>query len=56
MLAPSKRLRMEAQRVLKDKVQDMAEAKGLKIRFCSLKVRGVMEKGEEGRRRGASGR
>ncbi|CAI7903052.1 unnamed protein product, partial [Closterium sp. NIES-54] len=36
-LAPSKRLRMEAQRVLKEKVQDLADAKGIKIRFCNLK-------------------
>lgn len=38
-LAPSKRLRMEAQRVLKEKVQDLADAKGIKIRFCNLKAR-----------------
>lgn len=36
-LAPSKRLRLEAQRVLKEKVQDLAEMKQLKIRFCNLK-------------------
>lgn len=36
-LAPSKRLRLEAQRVLKEKVQEIADSKGIKIRFCSLK-------------------
>ncbi|KAG6557680.1 hypothetical protein Mapa_000444 [Marchantia paleacea] len=36
-LAPSKRLRLEAQRVLKDRVQEIADSKGLKIRFCNFK-------------------
>ncbi|XP_024545389.1 uncharacterized protein LOC9644798 isoform X2 [Selaginella moellendorffii] len=36
-LAPSKRLRLEAQRVLKERVQEIAEGKNLKIRFCNLK-------------------
>lgn len=36
-LAPSKRLRLEAQRVLKERVQEIADRKGIKIRFCSLK-------------------
>uniref|UniRef100_A0A7I4C2E7 Isopenicillin N synthase-like Fe(2+) 2OG dioxygenase domain-containing protein n=1 Tax=Physcomitrium patens TaxID=3218 RepID=A0A7I4C2E7_PHYPA len=36
-LAPSKRLRLEAQRVLKERVQEIADAKGLKIRYCNLK-------------------
>lgn len=36
-LAPSKRLRLEAQRVLKEKVQEIADSKGLKIRYCNLK-------------------
>lgn len=36
-LPPSKRLRLEAQRVLKEKVQDIADKKGLKLRFCTLK-------------------
>lgn len=36
-LAPSKRLRLEAQRVLKERVQEIADSKGIKIRFCSLK-------------------
>lgn len=36
-LAPSKRLRLEAQRVLKERVQEIADNKGIKIRFCSLK-------------------
>lgn len=36
-LPPSKRLRLEAQRVLKEKVQEIAEKKGIKLRFCSLK-------------------
>jgi len=37
-LAPSKRLRMEAQRVLEEKVQDLADTKGIKIQFCNLKA------------------
>ncbi|KAL4200896.1 hypothetical protein AMTRI_Chr02g213410 [Amborella trichopoda] len=36
-LAPSKRLRLEAQRVLKDRVQEIADKKGIKLRFCNLK-------------------
>lgn len=36
-LAPSKRLRLEAQRVLKERVQEIADSKGLKIRFCNFK-------------------
>lgn len=36
-LPPSKRLRLEAQRVLKDRVQDIADKKGIKLRFCNLK-------------------
>ncbi|KAE8649785.1 hypothetical protein Csa_012409 [Cucumis sativus] len=36
-LPPSKRLRLEAQRVLKEKVQDIADKKGIKLRFCNLK-------------------
>ncbi len=36
-LAPSKRLRLEAQRVLKERVQEIADSKGLKVRYCSLK-------------------
>lgn len=36
-LPPSKRLRLEAQRVLKERVQDIADQKGLKLRFCSLR-------------------
>lgn len=36
-LPPSKRLRLEAQRVLKERVQDIADKKGLKLRFCNLK-------------------
>ncbi|KAJ7298666.1 hypothetical protein O6H91_12G057900 [Diphasiastrum complanatum] len=36
-LAPSKRLRLEAQRVLKERVQNIADRKGLKLRFCSLR-------------------
>lgn len=36
-LAPSKRLRLEAQRVLKERVQEIADRKGLKIRYCNLK-------------------
>ncbi|GAB4836686.1 hypothetical protein Ancab_001599 [Ancistrocladus abbreviatus] len=36
-LPPSKRLRLEAQRVLKERVQDIADTKGIKLRFCSLK-------------------
>ncbi|RWW33337.1 hypothetical protein GW17_00001954 [Ensete ventricosum] len=36
-LPPSKKLRLEAQRVLKERVQDIAEKKGIKLRFCNLK-------------------
>ncbi|GAV74871.1 hypothetical protein CFOL_v3_18351 [Cephalotus follicularis] len=36
-LPPSKRLRLEAQRVLKERVQDIADKKGIKLKFCSLK-------------------
>lgn len=36
-LPPSKRLRLEAQRVLKERVQDIADKKGIKLRFCCLK-------------------
>lgn len=36
-LPPSKRLRLEAQRVLKEKVQEIADRKGIKLRFCNLK-------------------
>ncbi|XP_057460305.1 uncharacterized protein LOC130750851 isoform X1 [Actinidia eriantha] len=36
-LPPSKRLRLEAQRVLKQRVQDIADKKGIKLRFCPLK-------------------
>ncbi|KAK6913187.1 hypothetical protein RJ641_022788 [Dillenia turbinata] len=36
-LPPSKRLRLEAQRVLKERVQDIAEKKGIKLRYCNLK-------------------
>ncbi|KAM1234681.1 hypothetical protein FF1_004215 [Malus domestica] len=36
-LPPSKRLRVEAQRVLKERVQDIADKKGIKLRFCNLK-------------------
>ncbi|XP_062188439.1 uncharacterized protein LOC133891717 isoform X2 [Phragmites australis] len=36
-LPPSKRLRLEAQRVLKEHVQDIADKKGIKLRFCILK-------------------
>ncbi|KAL5708596.1 hypothetical protein ACHQM5_019375 [Ranunculus cassubicifolius] len=36
-LPPSKRLRLEAQRVLKERVQEIADKKGLKLRFCNLK-------------------
>jgi hypothetical protein len=36
-LPPSKRLRLEAQRVLKERVQDIADKKGIKLRFCNLK-------------------
>ncbi|CAI9088044.1 OLC1v1022275C3 [Oldenlandia corymbosa var. corymbosa] len=36
-LPPSKRLRLEAQRVLKERVQDIADKKGIKLRFCLLK-------------------
>nr|XP_015644584.1 uncharacterized protein LOC4343298 isoform X1 [Oryza sativa Japonica Group]XP_025882643.1 uncharacterized protein LOC4343298 isoform X1 [Oryza sativa Japonica Group] len=36
-LPPSKRLRLEAQRVLKERVQDIADKKGIKLRFCSLR-------------------
>ncbi|GJR82605.1 hypothetical protein Tco_0153390 [Tanacetum coccineum] len=37
-LPPYKRLRLEAQRVLKERVQDIAEKKGIKLRFCHLNV------------------
>ncbi|XP_006407280.2 uncharacterized protein LOC18025071 isoform X2 [Eutrema salsugineum] len=36
-LPPSKRLRLEAQRVLKERVQEIADKKGIKLRFCNLK-------------------
>jgi hypothetical protein len=36
-LPPSKRLRLEAQRVLKEHVQDIADKKGIKLKFCNLK-------------------
>jgi hypothetical protein len=36
-LPPSKRLRLEAQRVLKERVQDIADKKGIKLRFCNIK-------------------
>ncbi|GAB2276483.1 hypothetical protein Dimus_011206 [Dionaea muscipula] len=36
-LPPSKRLRLEAQRVLKERVQEIADKKGIKLRFCGLK-------------------
>ncbi|XP_050224254.1 uncharacterized protein LOC126673957 isoform X2 [Mercurialis annua] len=36
-LPPSKRLRLEAQRVLKERVQDIADKKGIKLRFCTPK-------------------
>ncbi|CAA6669894.1 unnamed protein product [Spirodela intermedia] len=36
-LPPSKRLRLEAQRVLKERVQNIADKKGIKLRFCGLK-------------------
>ncbi|KAF7008322.1 hypothetical protein CFC21_023098 [Triticum aestivum] len=36
-LPPSKRLRLEAQRVLKQRVQDIADRRGIKLRFCNLK-------------------
>ncbi|KAL6862154.1 hypothetical protein ACP4OV_016803 [Aristida adscensionis] len=36
-LPPSKRLRLEAQRVLKERVQDIADKKGIKLRFCCLR-------------------
>jgi hypothetical protein len=36
-LPPSKRLRLEAQRVLKERVQDIADGRGIKLRFCNLK-------------------
>ncbi|CAN6684300.1 unnamed protein product [Malus baccata var. baccata] len=36
-LPPSKRLWVEAQRVLKERVQDIADKKGIKLRFCNLK-------------------
>ncbi|XP_073298993.1 uncharacterized protein [Primulina huaijiensis] len=36
-LPPSKRLRLEAQRVLKERIQDIADKKGIKLRFCTLK-------------------
>ncbi|CAL1391230.1 unnamed protein product [Linum trigynum] len=36
-LPPSKRLRHDGQRVLKERVQDIADKKGIKLRFCNLK-------------------
>ncbi|KAM7269693.1 hypothetical protein ACFE04_025190 [Oxalis oulophora] len=36
-LPPSKRLRLEAQRLLKERVQEIADKKGIKLRFCNLK-------------------
>lgn len=36
-LPPSKRLRCEAQRVLKERVQEIADKKGIKLRFCNIK-------------------
>ncbi|KAM1792105.1 hypothetical protein ACFXTH_035976 [Malus domestica] len=36
-LPPSKRLWVEAQRVLKERVQDIADKKGIKLRLCNLK-------------------
>lgn len=36
-LPPSKRLRLEAQRVLKERVQAIADKKGVRLRFCNLK-------------------
>ncbi|KAG0497158.1 hypothetical protein HPP92_001849 [Vanilla planifolia] len=36
-LPPSKRLRLEAQRVLKERVQEIADKKGIKLRFCNIK-------------------
>lgn len=36
-LPPSKRLRLEAQRVLKVRVQDIADKRGVKLKFCNLK-------------------
>lgn len=36
-LPPSKRLRCAAQRVLKERVQDIADKKGIRLRFCNLK-------------------
>uniref|UniRef100_A0ACD5UMA5 Uncharacterized protein n=6 Tax=Avena sativa TaxID=4498 RepID=A0ACD5UMA5_AVESA len=36
-LPPSKRLRLEAQRVLKEHVQDIADGRGIKLKFCNLK-------------------
>ncbi|XP_074570893.1 uncharacterized protein LOC141827524 isoform X1 [Curcuma longa] len=36
-LPPSKKLRLEAQRVLKERVQVIAEKKGVKLRFCNVK-------------------
>ncbi|KAF8408619.1 hypothetical protein HHK36_004682 [Tetracentron sinense] len=36
-LPPSKKLRLKAQRVLKERVQDIADKKGIKLRFCNLK-------------------
>ncbi|CAH8384871.1 unnamed protein product [Eruca vesicaria subsp. sativa] len=36
-LPPSKRLRLEAQRVLKERVQEIADKKGIKLRFCNPK-------------------
>eukprot|EP00850_Spirogloea_muscicola_P011826 SM000075S21915 [mRNA] locus=s75:54710:57774:+ [translate_table: standard] len=47
-LAPSKRLRMEAQRVLKEKVQDLAEMKGIKVRFCNKEECEQQHMGQEG--------
>ncbi|KAM2042434.1 hypothetical protein PS1_036178 [Malus domestica] len=36
-LPPSKRLWVEVQRVLMERVQDIADKKGIKLRFCNLK-------------------
>lgn len=36
-MPPSKKLRLEAQRVLKERVQAIAEKKGVKLRFCNVK-------------------
>jgi hypothetical protein len=33
----SKRLRLEAQRVLKERVQNIADRRGIKLRFCNIK-------------------